>query len=56
MKIKDIKKELENYDENAEIVFCAFDEYGCEIENVKFKEIKKSGWSETIYIAVSAEN
>ena len=55
MKAKDFKDLINNIDDNEEISFAVFDQYDCEVENVKFQNFRQ-GYGNTYYITLSAYN
>ena len=53
MTIKELKEKLNQFDENLKVKFAVFDEYECEVEGVKFKDIKQ-GYGDTVYLFIRA--
>lgn len=54
MKAKEFKELVNKIDDNEDINFAVFNEYGSEVEGVEFKKLREGygGW----YLILSAEN
>ena len=52
MTVKELKEQLNNIDDNTDIVFVVYDEYGTEVEGVKFRHLITNGYGDT-YLTLS---
>jgi hypothetical protein len=56
MKIRELKDLLSKIDDDKDICFAVFDEYGVEVEgNIKFKSLHEGNYND-VYITLSAKS